>query len=166
MLRRDGSSQEGAQFPMTLCFIEPAEAIRVVAESVGRPARRALLAEVIQAWVDDIPEEELEHHYSRAVTELGHEDLSMLAAWHATLEVGRPVASADFLVGAFSSLGEHKRDALKLAARFRGDEAFLAGVAEEETLDIVLPWLSEERLELLVATAIEIYAHDRLGGEN
>ena len=29
----------------------------------------------------------------------------MLAAWHATLEVGTPVASAEFLVGAFEALG-------------------------------------------------------------
>src|SRR5919197_1288677 len=151
---------------VTLRFIEPAEAIRVMAESIGREGRRALLAEVIQAWVDDIPEQELELHYSRAVTELGHEDLSMLAAWHASLDVGRPVASAEFLVGAFASLGEHKREALKLAARFRGDEAFLAGVAEEETLDIVLPWLSESRLASLAATAVEIYARDRLGTDN
>jgi hypothetical protein len=151
---------------MTLSFIEPAEAIRVVAESVGREARRALLAEVIQAWVDDIPEEELAQHYNRAVKDLDHEDLSMLAAWHATLEVGMPVASAEFLVGAFESLGHHKRDALKLAARFRGDEAFLAGVGEEETLDIVLPWLSEQRLRILTSTALEIYVRDRIGTEN
>jgi hypothetical protein len=151
---------------MTLRFIEPQEAIRVIAESVGRDARRALLAEVIQAWVDDIPEEELAHHYSRAVTELTHEDLSMLAAWHATLEVGPPVASAEFLVGAFNGLGPHRRDALKLAARFRGDEAFIAGVGEEETLDIVLPWLTELRLEMLASAAIDIYIRDRLGTEN
>jgi hypothetical protein len=151
---------------MTLRFIEPPEAIRVIAESVGREARRQLLSEVIQAWVDDIPEEELAHHYSRAVTELNHEDLSMLAAWHATLEVGSPVASADFLVGAFHGLGRHKRDALKLAARFRGDEAFIAGVGEEETLDIVLPWLTEPRLELLASAALDIYVRDRLGSEN
>jgi hypothetical protein len=151
---------------MTLCFIEPAEAVRVIAESVGREARRALLSEVIQAWVDDIPEQELAHHYSRAVKELAHEDLSMLAAWHATLEVGAPIASAEFLMGAFEGLGKHKREALKLAARFRGDEAFLAGVSEEETLDIVLPWLSAERLQELVDTAIEIYARDRLGADN
>ena len=55
---------------------------------------------------------------------------------------------------------------LKLAARFRGDEAFLAGVGEEEALDIVLPWLSEERLEQLCSTALEIYVDDRIGGEN
>jgi hypothetical protein len=149
--------------PMILCFIEPAEAVRVIAETVGREARRSLVAEVIQAWVDDIPDEELANHYTKAVIELDHEDLSMLAAWHATLEVGAPVASADFLVGVFETLGEHKRDALKLAARFRGDEAFLAGVGEEETLDIVLPWLSDERLERLAAAALEIYARDRLG---
>ena len=151
---------------MNLCFIEPAEAVRVIAESVGRESRRALLAEVIQAWVDDIPEEELPAHYAKAVTELDHEDLSMLAAWHATLEVGTPVASAEFLMGAFDALGENKRDALKLAARFRGDEAFLAGVGEEETLDIVLPWLSEQRLEQLGRTALEIYVGDRVGSEN
>ena len=84
---------------MTLCFIEPAEAIRVIAESVGREARRALLSAVIEAWVDDIPEQELAQHYAQAVSDLDHEDLSMLAAWHATLEVGTPVASAEFLVG-------------------------------------------------------------------
>ena len=148
---------------MTLCFIEPAEAIRVIAESVGREARRELLCEVIQAWVDDIPEEELVHHYSRAVHDLGYEDLSMLAAWHATLQAGTPVANADFLVGAFEGLGRHKREALKLAARFRGDEAFLAGVGEEETLEIVLPWLSPARLEHLASAALAIYARDRLG---
>jgi hypothetical protein len=151
---------------MMLCFIESAEAVRVIAESVGREARRTLLAEVIQAWVDDIPEPELSKHYAKAVTELDHEDLSMRAAWHATLEVGTPVASAEFLVGAFDSLGHHKREALKLAARFRGDEAFLAGVGEEETLDIVLPWLSEPRLQLLAESALEIYTLDRLGTEN
>jgi hypothetical protein len=151
---------------MTLCFIEPREAIRVIAETVGREARRAMLAEVIQAWVDDIPEEELDQHYAKAVTELDHEDLSMLAAWHATLEIGTPVASPEFLVGAFDGLGVRKRDALKLAARFRGDEAFLAGVGEEETLEIVLPWLSEARLERLVSAALDIYIRDRLGEDN
>ena len=32
-----------------------------------------------------------------------------------------------------------------------------------ETLDIVLPWLSERRLEQLASAALEIYARDRLG---
>jgi hypothetical protein len=146
---------------MALCFMEPAEAIRVIAESIGREARRALLSAVIESWVDDIPEHELTQHYSKAVHDLDHEDLSMLAAWHAT-----PLATAEFLVGAFEGLGEHKREVLKLAARFRGDEAFLAGVGEEEALDIVLPWLSPERLEVLCARALRIYVDDRLGGDN
>jgi hypothetical protein len=151
---------------MTLCFIEPGEAIRVIAESVGREARRALLSEVIEAWVDDIPEEELAQHYARAVMDLDHEDLSMLAAWHATLEIGTPVASAEFLVGVFEGLGDHRREVLKIAARFRGDEAFLAGVGEEEALDIVLPWLSQDRIERLSAAALDIYVNDRAGSEN
>jgi hypothetical protein len=90
----------------------------------------------------------------------------MLAAWHATLEVGTPVASPEFLVGVFDGLGDHRRDVLKLAARFRGDEAFLAGVGEEEALDIVLPWLSPARLEQLCAKALQIYVDDRIGCEN
>ena len=45
--------------PMPLCFIEPQDAIRVIAESVGREARRQLLGELVRAWVDEIPEEEL-----------------------------------------------------------------------------------------------------------
>ena len=44
---------------MPLCFIEPQDAIRVIAESVGREARRQLLGERVRAWVDEIPEEEL-----------------------------------------------------------------------------------------------------------
>ena len=39
---------------MPLCFIEPQDAIRVVAESIGREARRQLVGEVVRAWVDEI----------------------------------------------------------------------------------------------------------------
>ena len=87
---------------MPLCFIEPQEAIRVVAESVGREARRQLLGEVVRAWVDEIPEDELLVHYAKAVDELDDDDLSILAAWHASLEVGQPIANKEFLLGAFS----------------------------------------------------------------
>src|SRR5712691_312761 len=130
---------------MPLCFIEPQEAIRVVAESVGREARRQLLGEVVRAWVDEIPDDELDQHYAKAVDDLDDDDLSMLAAWHASLEVGHPIANKEFLLGAFSSLGENRREALKIAAGFRGEEAFDAGVAEEQALDTVLPFLSRER---------------------
>src|SRR4051794_34887932 len=117
---------------MPLCFIEPQEAIRVVAESVGREARRQLLGEVVRAWVDEIPEDELEAHYAKAVDELDHDDLSMLAAWHASLEVGQPVANKEFLLKAFAGLGELRREALRIAAGFRGDEAVEAGAPEEQ----------------------------------
>src|SRR4051812_6829552 len=101
---------------MPLCFIEPQEAIRVVAESVGREARRQLLGEVVRAWVDEIPDDELDQHYAKAVDDLDDDDLSMLAAWHASLEVGHPIANKEFLLGAFSRLGEHRREALRIAA--------------------------------------------------
>ena len=120
---------------MPLCFIEPQEAIRVVAETVGREARRQLLGEVVRAWVDEIPEDELQVHYAKAVEELDDDDLSMLAAWHASLEVGQPIANKEFLLGAFARLGEHRREALRIAAGFKGDDAFEAGVSEEQALD-------------------------------
>ena len=44
--------------------------------------------EVVRAWVDEIPEDELHVHYAKAVDDLDDDDLSMLAAWHASLEVG------------------------------------------------------------------------------
>jgi hypothetical protein len=151
---------------MPLCFIEPHEAIRVVAETVGREARRQLLGEVVRAWVDDIPDDELAQHYAKAVDDLDDDDLSMLAAWHASLEVGQPIANKEFLLAAFSQLGEHCREALKIAAGFRGDEAFEAGISEEQALDTVLPWLSHERLMELAAEALELYCWDRLGSDN
>ena len=151
---------------MPLCFIEPREAIRVVSEAVGREARRQLLGEVVRAWVDEIPDDELAVHYAKAVEVLDDDDLSMLAAWHASLEVGQPIANKDFLLKAFGSLGEHRREALRIAAGFRGDDAFDAGVSEEQAIDTVLPFLSHERMTELAAEAVELYCWDRMGSDN
>jgi hypothetical protein len=151
---------------MPLCFIEPQDAIRVIAESVGREARRQLLGELVRAWVDEIPDPELESHYAKAVADLDEHDLSMLAAWHASLEVGQPIANKDFLVTVFASLGDNRREALKIAAGFRGDEAFDAGVAEEQALETVLPHLSRERATELASECLELYLWDRLGCDN
>ena len=152
---------------MPLCFIEPEQAIRVVAESVGREARRQLLGEIVHAWVDEIPDDELLVHYAKAVEDLDEDDLSMLAAWHASLDIARPVPNKDFLLKAFSGLGENRREALKIAAGFRGDDAF---ASEEGTfdavIDTVVPWLSEERRLELAAEAVELYCWDRLGSDN
>jgi hypothetical protein len=152
---------------MPLCFIEPRDAVRVIAESVGREARRQLLSEVVRAWVDDIPEQELAAHYAKAVADLDEHDLSMLAAWHASMDVGQPIANRDFLVRAYPAL-EHdaRREALKIAAGFRGEEAFANGVGEEQALETVLPWLSAERCDELLVEAMELYIWDRVGGDN
>ncbi len=153
--------------PMPLCFIEPHDAIRVIAESVGREARRQMLGELVRAWVDEIPEAELPSHYAKAVADLDEHDLSMLAAWHASMEVGMPLPSREFLVGAYSSLeSEARREALKIAAGFRGEEAFEAGVAEEQALETVLPHLSRERSLELAGECLELYLWDRLGSDN
>jgi len=151
---------------MPLCFIEPQDAIRVIAESIGREARRQLLGEVVRAWVDEIPEPQLAAHYAKAIDDLDEHDLSMLAAWHASLEVGQPIANRDFLVTVFPSLGEHRREALKIAAGFRGEEAFDAGMAEEQAMETVLPNLSRQRCEKLAQECVELYLWDRLGCDN
>src|SRR5271156_5743731 len=90
---------------MPLCFIEPQDAIRVIAESVGREARRQLVGEVVRAWVDDIPDQELSGHYAKASADHDEDALLPLAAWHAPLEGGQPIPNTDFLVGVFPSLG-------------------------------------------------------------
>ena len=66
---------------MSLCFIDPADAVRAIADSIGREARRQLLGEAVRAWVDEIPDDELEAHYAKAISELDEHDISMLAAW-------------------------------------------------------------------------------------
>jgi hypothetical protein len=77
-----------------------------------------------------------------------------------------PIANREFLVNVFSSLGENRREALKIAAGFRGEEAFEAGVAEDQALDTVLPHLSRERATELAAECVELYLWDRLGSDN
>jgi len=151
---------------MSLCFIEPQNAIRVIADSVGREARRQILGEVVRAWVDEIPESELESHYAKAVADLDEHDLSLLAAWHASLEVGHPPPNKEFLVNVFPSLGENRREALRIAAGFRGEEAFEVGVGEEQAFATVLPWLSQDRCVQLAGECLELYCWDRLGADN
>jgi hypothetical protein len=151
---------------MSLCFVDPADAVRAIADSIGREARRQLLGEAVRAWVDEIPDDELETHYAKALSELDEHDLSMLAAWHGSLDLGQPLPNRDFLMGAFPSLGEHRREALKLAAGFRGEDAVDEGVSEERALETVLEWLSPERLMELTVEAVELYVWDRAGSDN
>jgi hypothetical protein len=151
---------------MVLCFITPQDTIRVIAESIGRDARRRLVGEVVAAWVDEIPELELAEHYAKAVAGLDAEDLHVLADWYSSLELGPPIANTDFLLAAFPRLGPSRREALKIAAGFRGEQAFDAGITEERAIGAVLGHLSSTRAEELAERCIEIYIRDRLGGEN
>jgi hypothetical protein len=151
---------------MALCFVDPADAIRAISDSIGREARRQLLGEAVRSWVDEIPDDELETHYAKALSELDEHDLSMLAAWHGSLELGQPVPNRDFLMGAFGSLGENRREAMKLAAGFRGEEAVDAGVTEDDALELVLEMLSPPRLMELAKEAVDLYVWDRAGSEN
>src|SRR5579872_3554900 len=161
---RDTEGRQRLRTP--LCFIEPTDAIRVIADSIGQPARRQLVREVVRAWVDEIPEQELPVHYAKAVAALGEEDLHALAGWHASRNLAQPLANAEFLVGVFPWLGPSRREALKVAAEFRGEQAFDAGVAEERALAVVLPHLSPEHAARLAHRCIELYVRDRLGARN
>ncbi len=150
-----------------LCFIDPRDAIRAIAGSLGRDGRRELLTEVVHAWVDAVPEGELAGQYAIALAQLDDHDLSMLAAWHASLEVGTPIASREFLAKTFEVLAhDERREALRIAAGFRGEEAFEAGMTEEQILDTVLPDLSRKRCEELLKSCLDLYCWDRLGTEN
>src|SRR4029453_10000103 len=88
--------------------------------------------------VGEIPGDELEAHYAKAISELDEHDISMLAAWHASMDVGVPIPNRDYLMGAFPALGQHRREALKLAAGFRGEEVVDSGLTEERALETVL----------------------------
>ena len=152
---------------MPLCFIDPADAIRAIADSVGREERAA------SSWArrsargsTRSPTTSSRRTTPKAIAELDEHDISMLAAWHASLEVGHAVRARDFLMGAFPTLGEHRREALKLAAGFRGEEAVDRGVTEERALETVLGWLSGPRLMELAVEAVELYVWDRGGSEN
>src|SRR5262245_1991761 len=147
-------SRNRSRIEMTLCFVDPADAIRAIADSVGREARRQLLGEAVRAWVDEIPDEELQQHYAKAISELDEHDISMLAAWHGSMEVGQPLPNRDFLMGAFESLGDNRREALK------------EGISEERALDLVLEWLSPPRVMELCREAMELYMWDRYGSDN
>jgi hypothetical protein len=69
-------------------------------------------------------------------------------------------------MGAFGSLGENRREAMKLAAGFRGEEAVDAGVTEEDALELVLSLLSPARQMELALEAVELYIWDRAGSDN
>lgn len=152
---------------MSLCFIEPQDAIRAIADCVGREARRQLVAEVVRAWVDELPDDELQAHYANAVNALDEQDLTVLAAWHASLEVGQPLPNREFLIGAFPGLQqEDRREALRIAAGFRSDEAFEKGVTDDQVFDTVLPWLGEQSLIDVAGQAMQLYVWDRMGCDN
>lgn len=155
-IRRDRSS--------SLCVIDPACAIRAIADSLGRDARRSLVELVIDAWVEAIPDGELAAHYAKALAGLAPEDLREIAGWPGSSGVA--LANRQFLLAAFSALGEMRREALRLAATLRGDAAFDAGVSELQILNTVLPSLAQAQLHKLARATTELYLGDRLGGEN
>ena len=111
---------------MPLCFIEPHDAIRVIADSVGREARRQLVGEVVRAWVDDIPDQELSVHYAKAIADLDEDDtfeprrvivttdpMQLTIGNMAYRDLFRPAASVEErirLVAPFAAMGQRLCD--------------------------------------------------------
>lgn len=147
---------------MPLCFIEPIDVVRVVYDCVGRDAREQIVEDAIECWVDQLPEEQLTACYAQAVADLETDDIAMLAAWHASLEIGSPVPSRDFLVGTFPNLGKHRREALRLAATFRGEASAVADLGAD-ALTSILKTLDSDRVAQLAGTAMWLYVEDRIG---
>ena len=150
---------------MALCFIEPQDAIRVIAESVGREARRQLMGELVRAWVDEIPENDLVAHYAKAVADLDEHDLSMLAAWHASLEVGHPIANRDFLVNVFPTLGDNRREALKIAAGSAARRPSTPAWPRSRRSTRCCRTSAASASMELATECLELYLWDRLGSE-
>ena len=148
-----------------LRILDPARAIRAIADAVGRAARRELVELVVTAWVDAIPERELGEHYAKALAGLPPEDLRDVAGWGAS-GVAVAIPSREFLVRAFASLGGARRETLRIAACLRAEAAFDAGVSEQQVLNTVLPFLSRAQLTELARESTELYVADRLGTEN
>ncbi len=152
--------------PTSLCTTDPARTVTAIADALGRDSRRELVELVVDAWVDVVPDGELAANYEKALAGLGPEDLRDVAGWAGSRGSTLAVANVRFLVGAFSALGDGRRDALRLAARLRGSCAFDAGLSELQVLATVLPCLPAERLHALARDASDLYLTDRLGSDN
>jgi len=146
--------------------MEPEDAVATVFDSVGVEARSHILDELTSVWIDALPESRLKAEYDRVVEGLDNEDLSMLAAWHATLEVGVPVANREFLVKAFPRLGEGRREALKVAAMFNYDSAIKKNSQYESAVRAAVRGLSSDGVIELLESCMQIYCWDRLGTAN
>jgi hypothetical protein len=152
--------------PAALRLLDAGRAVRVMADALGRDARRALVELVVEAWVEAIPEHELAANYAKALVGLAPDDLREVAGWPGSGGTAVALANREFLLAAFAGLGDARRDALRRAASLRAVGAFDAGVSEAQVLETVLPCLSAARLRTLAHECSELYMSDRLGGEN
>ena len=137
----------------------------MIAESVGREARRQLVGEVVRAWVN-------EHPGPGTLGGLRQGDSgprrAIFPCWppgrsrwrSASRSPTRSSSSASFRAWARWSRGAEDYRG------FRGEEAFQAGVAEDQALDTVLPRRSNERAGELADKCIQLYIWDRLGCDN
>ncbi|HWB68403.1 MAG TPA: hypothetical protein VG518_00340, partial [Solirubrobacterales bacterium] len=109
--------------------------IRAIADSVGREARRQLLGEAVRAWVDEIPDNELETHYAKALSELDELQAAGLTAEAVAAQAGSAAYMRDIatLFAAYEQVRERlgKTDAHGVAreaiSRLRESAGFWNG---------------------------------------
>jgi len=150
-----------------LCFIEPADAIRTFFSVVGEAGRFELLTKAAEAWAAEVPAEELELHYGKAVETLNSDELEVLSSWYQSVGVIGVPSNRSILTGALTTLSiADQRQALKIVAGMRSMEAIEAGMYEEDALSLVLGMLSDQGLMSLAAEVVGVYTEDRLGSAN
>jgi hypothetical protein len=149
---------------MSLCFVDPIEALLVISASLTREGRSQLYHEALTTWVDTIPDESLEAYYGNAIQELDEHDLAMLASWHGAYHAGPAVPNVEFLAGAFPALGDNRRAAVKIVVGFFADD--LPEAETEAGLKETVVELSKDSMIVLLKEAVDIYIWDRLGTEN
>lgn len=146
-----------------LCFVDPREAIRTIADSLGRGAREQLLEAVVSAWVDSLTDSEMAQRYDTALESLEEESLVLLAEWHAKVNGGLPVANLGFFRGVFDALGARRREVLLLASTLSAREAFATGVDIAVSLRILLPTLEDSVLDGLLSRCTALYIEQYRG---
>lgn len=140
-----------------LVNIDPYDAIPLIVSLLGQDQRLEVMELVTAAWVEQIPEQELDAHYASAVQELDTPELARLASLHEEHGLPRPPANRQLLIKSFHMLGDHRRKALHLVAELRMVEAWEGGASERDVLELVLPWFEQEQLQQLLGQVMERY---------
>lgn len=165
MAQEDHNITQGAG--TGLCFIEPRDAIDMMAPTLDEDAKEILVDAAVSAWAGLVPEDELEKHYESALSKLDADDIDSLANWHGMRAERQVVPSAEFLLKLFPTLGSDRREALELASGMRVKAAvYEEELSIDEALEVTLAQLDEDGLMETARVALDLYVIAHAGSEN